>query len=382
MNAPSEFQKKYPLSPRKFWKKMIAALLRFLLPIIVVIVALTVSLSAIYFSTPDAYNPNVSSANDAVYTAVGFFILGAAFLLVILVVFFVIYGLYIKAYIKRYYYDCGDQLVTIQKKVFTPTEIHVLYQKIQDVYVDQDILDRIMGLYDVHIASATVTSGIEAHIDGVDQKNAEAIKEFLLNKIQGKSSAAASQPLPSQVSEPVKFQSDKKISSENYPIDKKWIKLAATTEIIVSLLGSAFVLAWLSSFFIYYQSLILMVIVYIFAVAVIFSLLFAQSLIFKKNYYFEFMPDYILLKTGVLSRQEKHLPYKAIQNVTTKQGLIERMFGLATVSIENAAGGMQGNAFVGGGISLLGQPYAKAQELNEILNKITSSQSNPSSMGL
>jgi putative membrane protein len=139
---------------------------------------------------------------------------------------------YIKTYIHRYYYDCNDQFVTIKKGVFAPTEIHVQYQKIQDVYVDQDLLDRFMGIYDVHIASATVTSGIEAHIDGVDQPVAESIKNFMLAKIQGGNIPAAGlqnpqgpqTPLPPQAPRPApRFESAQNISSRTYPISGAWM---------------------------------------------------------------------------------------------------------------------------------------------------------------
>ena len=62
------------------------------------------------------------------------------------------------------------------------------YDKIQDVYMDQDLLDRIFSLWDVHVSTATVMSGAEAHIDGVNHDNALAIRELILSKIrQGKS---------------------------------------------------------------------------------------------------------------------------------------------------------------------------------------------------
>ena len=50
--------------------------------------------------------------------------------------------------------------------------------------MDQDILDRIFGLWDVHVSTATNMSGAEAHIDGVKHDNANAIKELILAKIR------------------------------------------------------------------------------------------------------------------------------------------------------------------------------------------------------
>lgn len=141
----------FPLSPKKFWKKMIEKLFPWLLLLIVLFGI------SFFFA--------LNAEKDVTYQFIGI-------IFVIIVIFFlcaVPYGFYVRAYIRRYFYDGNENFLTIRKGVFAPTEIHVQYQKIQDVYVDQDILDRIMGLYDVHIASATVTSGIEAHIDGVEE---------------------------------------------------------------------------------------------------------------------------------------------------------------------------------------------------------------------
>ncbi len=277
------------------------------------------------------------------------------------------YAWYITAYIKRYYYDCGEQFVTIKKGVFAPSEIHVQYQKIQDVYVDQDILDRIMGLYDVHIASATVTSGIEAHIDGVDAAVAENLKNILLSKIHTSSNpsaptqTSATQPLQTN---PVQFS--QKISSDTYPMSGAWI-VSIMGNSIVYALALSLVLGLILSIGILYGALLF---IFLFFVHLI------SQAIWKKNYYFEFTPEYILLRTGVFSRSENHLPYKSIQNVVNRQGILDRILGISTVTIQNAAQQMiqtrNGRSSVGIGISLVWQPKAKAEELNKILNDITS----------
>lgn len=65
-----------------------------------------------------------------------------------------------------------------------PRETILPYEKLQDVYVDQDVFDRIFRLYDVHVSTATFMSGFEAHIDGVNKENAEAIREIILENIR------------------------------------------------------------------------------------------------------------------------------------------------------------------------------------------------------
>src|SRR4029077_2137664 len=67
---------------------------------------------------------------------------------------------YQRAYIKQYYYNVTDKLLIIRKGVFAQQEITVPFERIQDVYVDQDLFDVLFGLYDVHISTATATSGV------------------------------------------------------------------------------------------------------------------------------------------------------------------------------------------------------------------------------
>jgi putative membrane protein len=378
MNQPSVFQTQYPLSSRKFWKKIFEKSLLFLF---IILLFTAIAIIPILVSMNSGSEANMFGS---------FVTIGAGVLFAFVLLIIIPYSLYVKAYIKRYYYDCGEQFITIKKGVFAPTEIHVQYQKIQDVYVDQDIIDRIMGLYDVHIASATVTSGIEAHIDGVNADVAEALKNIILGKIHGASNysnptqAPMSQPQQAQVS-PVQFS--QKISSETYPINGKWVWSAIFGAIVFSL----FLTLIFSSFFIRVtEGLGLNS---IFLLVVVFGILFFINMIFKSiwksNFYFEFMPDYILLRTGVISRSENHLPYKSIQNVLNNQTILDRMFGLSTVTIQNAAQQMvssRGQSIgQGSAIALVWQPKDKADELSQILNDIVSKinpQNSSNMMGL
>lgn len=87
-------------------------------------------------------------------------------------------------YYKTYYYNIKDDVLVIRKGIFMPDEISIPYNRIQDIYVDRDMLDVVFGLYDVHVSSATVESGKDAHIDGVKQENASKLKEMILEKVK------------------------------------------------------------------------------------------------------------------------------------------------------------------------------------------------------
>jgi len=95
-----------------------------------------------------------------------------------------------KWYFAVYFYDLTDDYVVIRKGPITPHEITIPYERIQDVYVDQDLLDRFFGLYDVHLSSATASSGLEAHIDGVDKVGMEGLREILLETVKNRISKA------------------------------------------------------------------------------------------------------------------------------------------------------------------------------------------------
>jgi putative membrane protein len=357
MNQPSAFQMQYPLSKNKFWKKIIPDLLGYaLLPLVII-----GSWFFMYWAAQDQI------------LASQLFEKGMILVPVLMVVYFlalIIRGLYIRAYIKSYYYDFGEQFITIKKGVFAPTEIHVQYQKIQDVYVDQDVLDRMLGIFDVHIASATVTSGIEAHVDGVNVGVAENLKNIILSKIHNSTSSITTTPVTQINSQPVSeaapnIQSN--ITSSTYPMGRNW----AIPMFCVSF--ARIIILYLFFLPILLQNNILSFFIHL-SVGLGLSLLVLLYMYFwKKSYYFEFMPDYILLRSGVISRSENHIPYRSIQNVINKQGIFDRLAGVSNVVIQNAA-----QQYVAGNnratmpinTTLVWQPYDKASELINILNGI------------
>lgn len=336
MNPISTLQQQFPLSPKKFWKKVIEKLVAWY---VLAFIAVVIDVILIVM-TNDAYN------TGAKMILWGALLIGLFFVALITG----IYGWYVKTYIKRYYYAGEEHFITIKKGVFAPAEIHVQWQKIQDVYVDQDILDRIMGLYDVHIASATAASGIEAHIDGVDQVAAEGLKTFLLNKVSSAGRGNMQTPSATMTTDQVQVQQPQlqastinlteEISSNTYPLTGKWLAIKLFGRLV-----SPFVYWAILIFFIfarlakdvpsdYYWVYILGYI----AISILSAIIHIIALfLWKKNYAFNFTPDNIYYREGVISLSEKHMPYSSIQDVTVQQGVLERLVGLAKVRIENAA---------------------------------------------
>ena len=109
------------------------------------------------------------------------FLIIADILLLIDIILQPIYQYY---YYKKYFYDVEEKFLVIKKGVITSREVTLDYDKIQDVYMDQDLLDRAFSLWDVHVSTATSLSGIAAHIDGVNVENAQIIKQEILARIK------------------------------------------------------------------------------------------------------------------------------------------------------------------------------------------------------
>ncbi len=149
-------REKYPLDAKKPLKKTIVKSFWYVIAI----------LFLLFIFSFDLGLPKISSYG-----------LGAILLVVVPIYVYEIF------YMKFYFYDLVGKSLVIRKGVFSRSEITLPINRLQDVYVDQDILDRIFGLYDVHVSSATSISGRLSHIDGLNKQNAEPIKKLILYNI-------------------------------------------------------------------------------------------------------------------------------------------------------------------------------------------------------
>ena len=158
----------FPLEHRKIVKKTVVAMIWFL--ILFFILLLVTGLLAAAAPTP-----------FSAWLWTLFFLILALYIVV-----FILEIWYQVEYYKRYYYDIEHDFLVIKKGVIMPHQVMLPYEKLQDVYMDQDLFDRMFSLWDVHVSTATVMSGYAAHIDGVNQQNAEALRNRLLDKIRKK----------------------------------------------------------------------------------------------------------------------------------------------------------------------------------------------------
>ncbi len=112
-------------------------------------------------------------------------------------------------------------------------------------------------------------------------------------------------------------------TEKEYPISMLWVFKTPIMIIIVSIIALLFGY--------WFPYLVLLFII----------LLIANPLI-RANFHYSTEDKFFLVKQGVLSKKQRNLPYGVIQNVFVKQDIFDRIFGLASLRVENAAQGSQG----------------------------------------
>ncbi|MCX6802074.1 MAG: PH domain-containing protein [Candidatus Diapherotrites archaeon] len=165
----------YPLEKRKILKKTVKIM--FLVAILYIVCLAFLSLIAPMMPSRGLIQQGESPVSEPFFPGFVLLFFASYFVLFAIVYFYEV------AYFKSYYYDIRQDFLVIKKGVFMPRETTLPYDKFQDVYMDQDIWDRIFSLWDLHVSTATFMSGWEAHIDGVTVQNGETMKKMILEKI-------------------------------------------------------------------------------------------------------------------------------------------------------------------------------------------------------
>lgn len=66
---------------------------------------------------------------------------------------------------------------------------------------------------------------------------------------------------------------------------------------------------------------------------------FIITILRRNNFHYLIDARFMILKQGIISKQERNIPYGVIQNVFVRQDLFDRIFGLSSLAVENAAQG-------------------------------------------
>lgn len=98
---------------------------------------------------------------------------------------FIVFG-FAYFYYKSIDYSFTKDSIIIERGVFVFDRLTVPVKNIQDVSVHQDLIDRALGIYDVHISTITISSAALLHFDGVSKETAQGLKGLMQDLIVGK----------------------------------------------------------------------------------------------------------------------------------------------------------------------------------------------------
>lgn len=227
-------------------------------------------------------------------------------------------------YYKNYHYDLNDNGLEIRKGVFWSNTITVPNEKISDIYVDQDILDRYFGLYDLHFSSASASSGRLSHIDGLNKENLEGLRQFLLDKFGEGSDTTTKETSLSLRTKSSQTKNHSKTEHAFKP-DKKGLY----AQLIGGFFGGSLFFAWIGI-----QILIIFPPLLIFILPMF---LFSFYMI-KKDFEaleYEIRSDGVWMRRSWLTPKESLIFYKNIQDTEVSQDFLEQILGLNHINIKS-----------------------------------------------
>ena len=214
---------------------------------------------------------------------------------------------YESEYFRKYFYDLTEEGILTRKGVFSTHAAIVPPNKVQDIYLDQDLLDRIFGLWDLHVSSATETSGAEAHIDGIGFESANGLRQTLMSAL-----------LPDSVNKE-DFALGGKLIKELRPSGAGLIKL---------LIANAF------------SFLIMLIFLWgLWPIFIILALIgFVWTYLDFTVLRYEIREEGVFIRRGFITRSENIFLYKNIQDVIETADILDRVLGIKSLSIKTMTG--------------------------------------------
>jgi putative membrane protein len=241
-------------------------------------------------------------------------------------------------YYKFYYYNFEESGAEIKKGVVAVSTGIVRYNRIQNLYIDQDFLDRVLGLYDVHYETAGETSSFYSHVDGLNNKNSDKLLEFLKERIGNPNiEREEKNNITENSNDTQKDDSTILFSRENITLSKKYLFTSAIFNaeilILIGLIASRMVIEITKNIMPINWLYVLLAMPPIFLITMIYSWFWF------KFFYFEFKNKSVHIKKGVISRSSQYIYYNRIQNININQSFLNRLLGISYLNVETAGEG-------------------------------------------
>jgi len=192
---------------------------------------------------------------------------------------------------------------------------------------------------------------------------------------------------------------DEIITEKNYPIKNIWL-FKQIFPVLIILLIYLFIFIGIGNGAELGASAVFMFFPFLLIFALVFCIPIIIRVLQRSNFHYSLDQHFMVLHQGIISKQNRNVPYGRLQGVFVNQGLFDRIFGLASLTIEDFsdggrsamdAGGYVGSGksrhealgFVGNKIHIPGLKKSDAEALKEIiLQKIKENPIEDSQSGL
>ena len=157
------------------------------------------------------------------------------------------------------------------------------------------------------------------------------------------------------------------ITEKDYPIRNIWL----FKEIFVSLIVLPAYLLFM--FFIagnkarFSSSSLEMFLFLILAFGLVFGVSIICKILQRYNFHYSFEDHYVVLHQGIISKQNRNVPYGRIQGVFVNQGILDRILGIMSLTFEDFSQGGRSAMSVDG---YVGRGKSKREALGFVGNKI------------
>jgi uncharacterized membrane protein YdbT with pleckstrin-like domain len=136
------------------------------------------------------------------------------------------------------------------------------------------------------------------------------------------------------------------ISENEYPVEPSWLLKTPISFFIITIFVCLFfagglILSHSTEILLKGMGYILVAILIfvIILMAVIGFISFIVTALSRDNFHFLVDKEFVIFHQGIISKQQKNLPYGVIQDVIINQDIVDRVLGLASLTIENASFG-------------------------------------------
>lgn len=153
------------------------------------------------------------------------------------------------------------------------------------------------------------------------------------------------------------------VTEKDYPIRNIWLFKQISVAFIVLPIYFIFIFRTLS--------LLGAWLIFLPFIFIIFSLVIGTPVIInalrRSNFHYSIENKFIVLHQGIISKQNRNVPYGRIQGVFVWQGLFDRIFGLASLTFEDFS---QGGKSAMGADGYVGSGKSRHEALGFVGNKI------------